>query len=196
MRLSVTFRIYLLLNRTPNQPILAIRTNYLMLKFVLGNNSNGSAFIKECPFSFITVSSLSCLSQQSHPWCNFPLRNINAECFCSSGYCIVTLGALTMSDRLSSAVWKRFAIDPNNDLRAVCNLCNDSVSPGTIKSKTTSNMREHLRRKHEQTFSKDEEESKSKKKKTTSSPSVGYVNLTGGNRNAELQRQISIKVSL
>ena len=56
MRLSVTFRIYLLLNITPNQPILAIRTNYLMLTFVLGHNSNGSAFIKECPF-FTTLNS-------------------------------------------------------------------------------------------------------------------------------------------
>ena len=49
-----------------------------------------------------------------------------------------------MSDRLSSAFWKRFAIDPNNDLRAICNLCNDSVSRETTKSITTTNMREHL----------------------------------------------------
>ena len=40
---------HLLLNITPNQPILAIRTNYLMLTFVLGHNSNGSAYIiTEC----------------------------------------------------------------------------------------------------------------------------------------------------
>ena len=49
-----------------------------------------------------------------------------------------------MSDRLSSAFWKRFAIGPNNDLRAICNLCNDSVSRETTKSITTTNMREHL----------------------------------------------------
>ena len=49
-----------------------------------------------------------------------------------------------MSDRLSSAVWKRFAIDPNNDLLAICNLCNDSVSRGTTKSITTTNTREHI----------------------------------------------------
>ena len=64
--------------------------------------------------------------------------------------------------RVKAVIWNYFLVSERNENFSVCQLCNENVSRGgkTVKTFNTSNMIDHLRKKHPVDFRDYEEKKK------------------------------------
>ena len=91
--------------------------------------------------------------------------------------------------RIKAVIWSYFVVSERNKRFAVCQLCNENVSRGgkTMKTFGTSNLIDHLRKKHPTDF-RDYEEKKKVQELTVKQPKeYGKKQLTLTETEARVQ---------
>ena len=84
-----------------------------------------------------------------------------------------------MASRKRSVIWDYFAINPEDERIAICNMYDETITRGgaSAKSFNTSNLRYHVRRKHPAKFLGVKEAERSEQNRILSEESLMYISL-------------------